>query len=132
MSELQGTATCDICGKDSPHSHYNETAEIERFARPTFEFQLRHWLAIYLPRERARRGLAMGVHGWTRSWQPQRSKSSPPDYVDPAVETMWGFWLNAWMSKPSWCDAYDDIAKQKQIERQTVPAVTSQERQPTS
>lgn len=117
--ELQGTAACPICGIDTPHGHYNEEAEIEAVARPTFEFQIRHWLGTYLPSKRTWRGVVMGVDGWTRSWQPQRSSSRPPDYVDPVINTLWGFWLGAWLSKPSWCNAFDKVAMQKQIERQT-------------
>ena len=116
---LKASSACPICGQNTPHAHYEDSAEIELVARPTFEFQLRHWLGMYLPTERAWRGMAMGVQGWSRSWQPQRSTNSPPDYVDPVVETLWGFWLGAWCSKPSWCKAWDQVAMQKQIERQT-------------
>jgi hypothetical protein len=116
---LRASLACPICGLDTPHSHFDGDAEIELFARPTFEFQLRHWLRMYQPKERTWRGIIMGVAGWTSSWRPQRSTSSPPDYTDPIVDMFWGFWLNAWLSKPSWCKANDDVAQQKQIERQT-------------
>lgn len=115
---LRASSECPICGKDTPHAHYNDEAEIEQYARPTFEFQLCHWLAMYLPKERTWRGITLGVESWTRSWHPRRSSSRPPDYADPVVETLWGFWLNAWLSKPSWCNANDKVAMDKQIERQ--------------
>lgn len=116
---LNASSACPICGKDTPHGHYDDEAEIELVARPTFEFQLRHWLGTYLPQQRARRGIVMGVQSWSRSWTPQRSNNRPPDYADPVVETLWGFWLGAWSAKPSWCNASDNLANQKQVERQS-------------
>ena len=116
---LTASAACPICGKDTPHGHYDDQAEIAQVARPTFEFYLRSWLSMYLPDKRTRRGVAMGVQGWQRDFRPQRSKQSPPDYTCPVVEFLWGCWLDAWLSKPSWCNAFDKVAMQKQIERQT-------------
>jgi hypothetical protein len=113
---LRASAACPICGKDTPHGHYNDEAEIEQVARPTFEFYLRSWLNIYLPDKRGRRGSVLGFGNWTSF---ERSKQRPPDYANRDVEAMWGFWLDAWLSKPSWCNAFDKVAMQKQIERQT-------------
>lgn len=112
--ELRASAACPVCGMDTPHGHYNEDAEIALVARPTFEFFVRSWLHVYLPDKRMRRGESLGALNWT-----VRSKQSPPDYICPVIESLWGFWLDAWMSKPSWCNAYDTIAMEKQIERQS-------------
>ena len=117
---LSASSACPICGVDTPHGHYDDTAEIALVARPTFEFYLRSWLGMYLPDKRTWRGVVMGVQGWSRNdFRPQRSKQSPPDYACPVVEFLWGVWLDAWLSKPSWCNAFDKVAMQKQIERQT-------------
>jgi hypothetical protein len=116
---LRASSACPICGKDTPHGHYNDEAEIEQAARPTFEFYLRSWLGTYLPDRRMWRGQLLDVQGWTQSYHPQRSERRPPDYACPVVEALWGLWLDAWLSKPSWCNAFDAVAMQKQIERQT-------------
>lgn len=112
------SSACPICGKDTPHGHYDDEAEIAMIARPTFEFYLRSWLSMYLPEKRTWRGVVMGVENWTRDYRPRRSEQSPPDYTCPVVEFLWGVWLEAWLSKPSWCKAFDNVAMQKQIERQ--------------
>lgn len=123
--ELQGTAACPICGEEAPHAHYNEDAELELVCRPTFEFHLRYWLNMYFPVKRARRAEILGVQGWSSadSYSPQRiiPRRAPADYTDPVIEELWGLWLSAWLSKPSWCKAFDNVAMQKQIERQTPP-----------
>jgi hypothetical protein len=116
---LKASSACPICGRDTPHGHYDDEVEIDQIVRPTFEFYLRSWLNMYLPEKRTWRGVTMGVENWTKDYRPQRSKQSPPDYTCPAVEFLWRVWLEAWLSKPSWCKAFDKVAMQKQIERQT-------------
>lgn len=132
---LEASSTCPICGKDTPHSHYDEDAELELICRPTFEFHLRHWLHMYFPEKRMRRGEMLGVQGWSSrdSYNPQRiiPRRAPADYIDPVIEGLWGQWLAAWLSKPSWCNAFDKIAMAKQIERQSPLAESAALAHPT-
>ena len=124
---LQASSACPICSKDTPHAHYDDESELELVCRPTFEFWLRHHLGTYIPEKLARRGEILGVQGWssTESYRPVQIKPrrAPYDYADPVIEELWHNWLSAWLAKPSWCNAFDKVAMQKQIERQTLATV---------
>lgn len=123
---LPASSACPICGSDRPHAHYDEEAELELVCRPTFEFWLRHHLGMYFPQERKWRAQILGVQSWSSvdSYRPVRilPRRAPADYADPVIEGLWGNWLSAWLSKPSWCQAFDKVAMQKQIERQSPSA----------
>lgn len=116
--DLRASSACPVCGKDTPHAHHNTEAELALVARPTFEDFLCRWLQAYLPAKRVHRGTDLGVQSWHRDYRPKR-QSGTHGYVDPVIDGLWILWLGAWMGKPSWCNAFDSIAMQEQIRRQS-------------
>jgi hypothetical protein len=76
-AEPQGTFTCDVCGRDTPHGHGEFDVLQERFVRPAFEKRYTELItsswdgdtSIHVP-QRTSRDLAAGYHGETnnRRW----------------------------------------------------------------
>ena len=116
MSAGQRASTaCDICGRDTPHAHHATEVELERYARPTFEASAERWLNQYLPAKRTTRGAVLGVNSYHVRARTNPATGTNDDYVDPMIQALWNLWLDAWMSKPTWCAAFDNFAMERQM-----------------